>query len=158
MIDIKATPEVKDFNFKRAIHDGKKCVLIHLGDHNPSGMDMTRDNQDRIDLFTANMGVDLRRIALNMDQVDQYSPPPNPAKITDSRGTGYIERFGRASWEPDALEPKVIDELIRNEIKGMIDFDVWDRTQAEERVKREALAALGDNRDEVREHVVETYL
>ena len=42
---------------------------------------MTRDVQDRLTLFET--GTFVRRIALNMEQVDQYSPPPNPAKLTD---------------------------------------------------------------------------
>lgn len=59
-------------------------VIIHLGDHDPSGIDMTRDNKDRLSVFVGEE-VEVRRIALNFDQVEEYSPPPNPAKLTDSR-------------------------------------------------------------------------
>ena len=31
--------------------DGKKCVVLYLGDHDPSGIDMTRDIQARLDMF-----------------------------------------------------------------------------------------------------------
>jgi len=50
--------------------------------------------------------------ALNMNQIEQYNPPPNPAKLTDSRATQYIDEFGYDSWELDALEPQVISNLI----------------------------------------------
>jgi hypothetical protein len=68
--------------------EGKECKIIHLGDHDPSGLDMSRDITDRMTAFGANVCID--RIALNRDQIDAYNPPPNPAKITDTRASGYI--------------------------------------------------------------------
>lgn len=88
----------------------RNVVILHLGDHDPSGVDMTRDNRERMELFGVNLTVE--RIALNMDQVERYNPPPNPAKLTDSRCTGYIEKFGNKSWELDALDPKTLNALI----------------------------------------------
>ena len=100
--------------------DGQSLVILHLGDHDPSGMDMTRDNHDRLAMF-ARMGVEVRRLALNMDQVEEYSPPPNPTKITDSRSPAYIEEYGDSSWELDALEPRMIDQLIRDAVADLTD-------------------------------------
>ena len=73
--------------FRQYIIAGQQPVLIHLGDHDPSGIDMTRDIRDRLDLLGGNTSGQLivNRIALNMDQVEEYNPPPNPAKTTDSR-------------------------------------------------------------------------
>lgn len=90
----------------------QSVVILHLGDHDPSGVDMSRDNKDRLEMF----GVDVRvqRIALNMDQIEEYSPPPNPAKLTDSRCSAYIERYGDESWELDALDPHTLTALIQN--------------------------------------------
>jgi hypothetical protein len=98
---------------KGYIAKGQNVVVLHLGDHDPSGIDMTRDIKDRLELFietdwlyeemTVNkatvgeiradmvvrcegrLPLEVRRIALNMDQVEEYDPPPNPAKLTDSR-------------------------------------------------------------------------
>ncbi len=89
---------------------GKEVVILHLGDHDPSGVDMTRDNRERMEMFGVNLT--LRRIALNMDQVEQYNPPPNFAKLTDSRGSGYVEKYGNKAWELDALDPPVLNSLI----------------------------------------------
>lgn len=135
--------------FERMLDAGRRCVLIHLGDHDPSGIDMTRDNGERVALFSGYESVEVRRIALNMDQVEQYSPPPNPAKVTDSRAADYIARFGRTSWELDALEPAVLDNLITDEITSLIDQDEWDRTSEEEDERREILAAFHDRFDDV---------
>ena len=103
---------------------GHAPVIIHLGDHDPSGIDMTRDIGDRLALFGANAAV--RRIALNMDQVNAYRPPPNPAKLTDARATGYINRFGPESWELDALDPTTLHALITATIEEYRDVDQWD--------------------------------
>jgi hypothetical protein len=98
-------------------------IIFHFGDHDPSGKDMTRDIMERIELFMG--GVKLERLALNMNQIEEYSPPPNPAKITDSRAAGYIAEFGNESWELDALEPKVIVDLIETHVKALRDEKKW---------------------------------
>lgn len=135
--------------FMEAAQRGRRCVLIHLGDHDPSGIDMTRDNGDRVELFGESSGVEVRRIALNMDQVDAYAPPPNPAKVTDSRAADYIARFGGTSWELDALEPRVLDALITDEIGTLIDPNLWNETATEERQRREVLSAIYDRFEDV---------
>lgn len=118
--------------FNEYLENEQGVLIIHLGDHDPSGIDMTRDNQDRLDLFTYNYGIEVRRIALNMDQIRAFNPPPNPAKLTDTRAGSYISRFGPSSWELDALDPTVIDQLIRSEIIKERDDAEWDKA-----VKRE---------------------
>jgi hypothetical protein len=136
--------------FLKKLEDDKKCILIHLGDHDPSGIDMTRDNRNRMDIFTGFPNeVSVNRIALSMDQVEQYSPPPNPAKITDSRAKGYIEKFGEVSWELDALEPKILEQMIREEICQYIDEDIWSEVEDMEREKEEMLKRVYSRWDEI---------
>ncbi len=104
----------------------QQTIIIHLGDHDPSGIDMTRDNDERLTMFAGHQSDPVvQRIALNMDQVDHFNPPPNPAKITDSRAKDYIKRFGKKSWELDALDPKVLVELIRRQVETYRDDDLW---------------------------------
>ena len=111
----------------RYMEQGQRCHIIHLGDHDPSGIDMSRDIQDRLALFTRYRadGPVVHRIALNMDQIEEYDPPPNPVKFTDSRATGYEEEFGDESWELDALPPLAVGELIQEKINEFIDEDTW---------------------------------
>lgn len=114
---------------------GKEVHIIHLGDHDPSGMDMTRDIFDRLELFTRGR-VNVHRIALNMDQVEEYAPPPNPAKTTDSRFASYQESYGDESWELDALEPAMLVKLVQDTIQSYRNFDLWeDAVKLEERGK-----------------------
>ncbi len=124
--------------------NGQVPVVLHLGDHDPSGIDMTRDNTDRLAMF-AEGDVDVRRLALNMDQVKRYRPPPNPAKESDGRSGPYIKKFGPSSWELDALDPKVIDRIIENEIKTVVDMATWSRAKLQEVERRETLSQASDN-------------
>jgi len=129
-------------------------IILHLGDHDPSGKDMTRDTDDRLYLFTGcndddESMITVKRIALNMDQIEHYNPPPNPAKITDSRAKAYISKYGHESWELDALEPSVMEELIQGEIDAVRDLQKWDESVEEEEGHREWLKAVSDNWEEV---------
>jgi hypothetical protein len=113
--------------------NGQTPLVFHLGDHDPSGVDMTRDNASRLRMFAGGR-VEFRRLALNMDQIEQYDPPPNPAKITDSRAEGYIAEHGESSWELDALEPRVLVALVRDNVEALIDRAEWRRSErAQER-------------------------
>ena len=136
--------------FEEKIEQGKRCTVIHLGDHAPSGIDMTRDNQDRLDLFNRlDSRVDVVRIALNRDQIDAYNPPPNPAKVTDSRAKEYIKRHGETSWELDALEPSIMEQMITKEVEKHLDYDIWNEVAEEEADTKEMLSRLDDNWGEV---------
>ena len=131
---------------------GQDVHIIHLGDHDPSGIDMTRDIEDRIGkVFGASVSVN--RIALNMDQVQQYAPPPNPAKVTDSRFEDYLAAFGPESWELDALDPSALVALIEHAVKDKMDPDLWQEKVDEEIQHLENLEAIRDNFDAVTSYV-----
>lgn len=131
------------------VNEGKDAVILHLGDHDPSGIDMTRDITDRMDLFVGEGLVEVKRIALNMDQIERYSPPPNPAKITDSRSQSYISRFGQQSWELDALDPSTLNTLIQNEVRHYMDEDAWGEATQHERSERAKVVAVADRWPEI---------
>lgn len=153
----------------RYLRAGQPVTVLHLGDHDPSGIDMSRDITDRLTTFvaedharrdqrgrmpwhTAEDGLpwlEVRRIALNMDQIEEYQPPPNPAKLSDSRAASYVSTYGDDSWELDALPPEVLDALIREHIDGIRDNDLYDELEAEERRHRELLSQAADRWDEV---------
>lgn len=122
----------------RHARGGHKPYVIHLGDHDPSGIDMSRDIGERLTMF-ARREIPVKRIALNMPQVLELNPPPNPAKVTDSRYETYRDEYGDESWELDALTPVYIANLIENEIQTLIDPAAWEDTEAEENNARERL-------------------
>src|SRR5262245_61066288 len=88
--------------FAKYIDQGFIPLVLHLADHDPNGIDMTRDNRERLTLY-ARAEIEVRRIALTMKQVRRYRPPPSFIKEGDTRTTGYRERFGTDEcWELDA--------------------------------------------------------
>lgn len=123
---------------------GKQVTVIHLGDHDPSGIDMTRDIEARMELF-ARSEVDILRIALNMDQIEEYDPPPSPAKETDSRFNSYMEQFGEDSWELDALRPDIMVDLIEKEIIERLDLNLWQKEVKEEQNGKAILQQISHN-------------
>lgn len=181
------------------IRRGQDVTVIHLGDHDPSGVDMTRDVEDRLKLFiqkdngrkAASDALDkfpldydanrqaieneqydkalaeshriidgygrltINRIALNMDQVEAYDPPPNPTKLTDSRSTGYIDEYGEECWELDALEPTVLADLIREAINEVRDADLWDEATEAQEADRGKLETAAERWNEVAEFLEE---
>jgi len=116
----------------------KRMVVIYLGDHDPSGIDMTRDIQERLEMFSRGP-VDVRRVALNMDQIEELNPPENPTKMTDSRASGYVEQFGESCWELDAIEPQAMADLTRAAIVECRDPDLWEEAIHKQEKMREAL-------------------
>lgn len=74
-----------------------------------------------------------RKVALTMPQVEEYQPPPNPAKMTDSRAKGYVAEHGDESWEVDALEPSELVRLIEEHITDLVDADLMEEVIQEEK-------------------------
>ena len=164
------------------VRAGKKVTIIHLGDHDPSGVDMSRDIEERIQGFLEhhrlmdfveadrkNRGIKpeetaaewakrtkyisvesiftLNRIALTMSQIREYDPPPNPAKLTDSRSNKYVKAYGNESWELDALEPTVLTGLIRDAVFELRDEDAWDGALEKEDTAKSQLRKVAQNWD-----------
>jgi hypothetical protein len=142
--------------------------IFYLGDHDPSGEDMVRDVDRRLDLF-CNHGyhieadgtieseeerddrkprieIGVEKIALTMEQVKKHKPPPNPAKITDPRAKAYIAKFGEHSWEVDALPPDVLRKLIEAKLDDAIDDalvqEICDREETDKKLLRKAVASI----------------
>jgi hypothetical protein len=164
------------------LRNGEQTLILHIGDHDPSGLDMTRDIEDRLRLFIhqdwvneypvgvpasrgnirASMREHMRdqnseiedhehpwqvkRIALTIEQVEQYDPPPNPAKQSDDRYRKYVETTGLTeSWELDALDPLVMETLIQDEIDAFMDEDAFAEAETEQEKDRAVLVAIKDN-------------
>lgn len=125
---------------------GQEPVIIHLGDFDPSGVDMSRDINDRQSLFMG--GVEVKRIALNMDQIEEYDPPPNPAKVTDSRAKEYIKKYGTKSWELDALEPEVVIDLIEKTILKFRDDDKWNESVLREKEETAIVTRIAERTED----------
>jgi len=132
---------------KRYINNHQKAIIIQLSDHDPSGLDMTRDIRDRLLIF--DVPSEVIRIALNMDQVEQFNPPPNPTKITDPRAGAYIDEYGTQSWELDAMEPSYLANLVRMAVEEYRDDKIWEEALGKEDVNQRLLERVADSWDDV---------
>lgn len=140
--------------FRRVAMDTESTAveyhLFYLGDHDPSGIDMTRDVRERLITFVGlddDFPLQVHRLALNYDQVEQWNPPENPAKETDSRYADYARRYGESSWELDAVEPRTLANLLREAILEYIDPVTWQEVADREAGMRANLERLADEYD-----------
>jgi len=138
------------------VDEGKKVRILYLGDYDPSGLDMVRDIKIRMsemllggfydksdykqdpevhlgELLDDDKDLDVVHIALTKSQIEEYNPPPNPAKLTDPRAKDYIRRHGRVSWEVDALRPEVMMGLVNDSIRGFVDEDMMEEIKDKEK-------------------------
>jgi hypothetical protein len=129
---------------KEKAEEGKFIDIIYLGDHDPSGLNMDDDIVKRLELYS-NHSIDVKRVALTYEQIEQYQPPPNPTKMKDSRSPAYIQQFGTTCWELDALEPRVMADLIRNAVLELRDEGLWDAAVEKEKEMLKVLRNVRDN-------------
>lgn len=146
----------------------KRCIILYLGDFDPSGRDMIRDIGDRIrefltmkdeydkneELIWSTEGgfadwfveenFEVYPIALTSEQIRKYNPPPNPAKLTDPRAQEYIRQYGDKSWEVDALRPDVMIKVVEDAIQKFVDVDKMDAIKAKEQQDITSLKEFGE--------------
>jgi hypothetical protein len=160
------------------IRNEQKVLILHFGDHDPSGLDMTRDIEDRLKVFlayhtAADQGYDpddpaereygmdhvssyfeVRRIALTKDQIDEFVPPPNPVKQTDSRWQQYVQDTGlNESWELDALDPPTLVDLVEEALLEIRDEDRWKKDTELEAAERAQLQKAADQWPKLLKHL-----
>jgi hypothetical protein len=113
-----------------ADEDGREAVLLYATDFDPSGEDIGRDFVERADCFE-----EVVRVALTLEQVDEFGLPPLPGKATDSRAGGFIDRYGELMQvELDALPP----EELRQQYEAAF-APYWDTSAYEAQLQREKL-------------------
>jgi len=111
----------------KAVKAEKKPVILYIGDHDPSGLDMVRDIEERLRELTYGLKTEIVHVALTTEQIERYNPPPNFAKLTDKRAENYIRQFGRESWEVDALRPDILVNILEEAIQSYLDVDLMNR-------------------------------
>jgi hypothetical protein len=135
--------------FREELAQEREVRLIYIGDFDPSGKDMIRDIEDRIRFMLDNSTVDYSKhycnqistleyksklpkafkvdsIALTMNQIEKYRLPTNYAKESDRLYNWYIEKFKtKDCWEVDALDRKILTEILEEAIINLMDLDMY---------------------------------
>lgn len=109
----------------------EKAVVLYFGDHDPDGWEIPRSAERNLEKLRDLRGtgcdypIQFERIALNMDQIRRYRPPPFEAKMTSARYAGYVaEHDTDEAWELDALEPRVLRSLIEENVGRFFDLRI----------------------------------
>lgn len=133
------------FNRLGAVDNKSGSVILYVGDHDPSGLDMVRDIEERLEEFGTEQ-LQVVPVALTMEQIEKYQPPPNPAKITDPRARWYIAQHGQKSWELDALEPEALKGIMKDAALKHMDIDLYngmmDREEEDKKQLQEMIEGL----------------
>ena len=111
---------------------GKTPVIIYFGDYDPSGDDIPRAVVDNLAKF--GLDVELRRIALNHEQVIEWNLPPAPVKLTDSRTANWD---GLGQVELDAVRPEKLISLLNDAVAEIFDPKLYDELLEMEEEERE---------------------
>lgn len=125
----------------------QKRIILYVGDHDPSGLDMIRDVESRLGEFGL-MNFEIFHIALTREQIEEFNPPPNPAKITDPRAKWYISEHGSESWELDALKPEDLEAIVRLNVERLIDLDLFESMLQKEKDDIEKLKDIMEHYEE----------
>ena len=115
--------------------EDREVYLYYFGDWDPSGLDIARNVQERLEDFSDYADINFERIAVTPEQVHQWSLPTRPTKKTDSRSRS----FEGASVELDAIPPDELRGLVDECIVQHIDTDIYNTTLAAEASERELL-------------------
>lgn len=118
---------------------GKPCIVLHVGDFDPSGEALWHNLNEDVGAFVTAMGgaVTVERIAVTPEHRDEFNLPTAPPKKTDKRS---VFPEGEQTVQAEALPPDLLQEILRNAIEARIDLDALAATKAEEASTRQWLS------------------
>lgn len=110
--------------------EDREIVVLYLGDHDPSGMDIPSDLENRCNLM--NLNVRFKRIAITDDQIEKHNIPklplrknPEKRKYNDPRAEKYVEKYGPWFVELDALKPSIMKRIVKEEVEDLLDLEAF---------------------------------
>src|SRR5262249_12342974 len=118
--------------------EGKPAVLYYFGDYDPSGLDITRAVKDGLREMAPDASIRLGRVAVTAEQIEEWDLPTRPTKKTDTRS----KAFEGESVEVDAIEPRLLREMVRDCIERHVDQRALKVTKVAERSEREIMERL----------------
>ena len=117
---------------RRIRNRNEKALMIHFGDYNEEMYARAERNMQRTLRFSGGAPIEMRRIALTWDQVEEFKLPVDPR--SDRHNVNY---------EIEALDPVILDRNFRELVSDLIDEDAWDRAlQCEAQGRREVEAMI----------------
>ena len=128
-----------------------RYIVLYFGDFDPSGEDIFRWINEELRPYN----IEVIKVALTREQVEQYNLPPMIPKSTDPRYRRHVERYGEVAVELDALHPATLREIIRNAILQYMNVDQRLNVEVEEEIYGEVFIVVDDVLSEIRARLTE---
>jgi hypothetical protein len=148
---LSAKYKLKEFCWRQYVHKGRPTVILHLGDHDPSGESIFNDGlvQDIHAFLAEDVShkdprdvADFERVALVEEHVVRYSLETEPPKASDSR-TANWKGAATGACQLEALPPDTLAELLESAIRRRLDMTIYaEDLKAEEEERRRITRAL----------------
>jgi hypothetical protein len=135
-------------------------ILLHLGDHDPSGVSLYESMAEDLAAFCEDRGedelIEVRRVALTPQQIRALgiATTPDEIKPTDSRSRSFLERGLAPAAQLEAIPPDTLTEIVRHAVETTLDLDILAASQAQEQQER---AQVQEKLDEVNEVLREAF-
>jgi hypothetical protein len=146
---LSAMYQLKTACWQAYTYQGRRTVILHLGDHDPSGDSIFNDGL--VEDIYAFLGRDVphkephevatfERVALKTEHIVRFNLPTEPPKKTDSRTKNWQ---GAVACQLEALPPDVLAGLLDATIKTYLNLAVYEQDlKAEEEERRRITKAL----------------
>ena len=117
---------------RRYVGDGRPVIVLHVGDHDPSGLSIMESARKDIVQFCLDAGQPdavptFIRPAVTPEQIVELGLPTAPPKKTDKRG-----EFQGETVQCEAIPPGTLLEIIEDALRSVIDLDILDNIAASE--------------------------
>lgn len=115
-------------NFAQEASDFDDVLIFHIGDHDPSGVHMHSSLDEDLTAFVDYYGgnIEVSRLAVVPDQIEEMNLPTAPPKKTDNRA------FEGLTTQAEAIDPADLKELVQGAIEAEMDLNIYDEVLAEE--------------------------
>jgi hypothetical protein len=133
---------------------GQETILLHLGDHDPSGVSIHESMSEDLEAFCEGRGedelIEVRRLAITPQQIRAYgiATTPDEIKPTDSRSRAFIERGLEPAAQLEAIPPDTLSQLVRQAVESALDLDVLAASRERERLERDQVQRTLDEVNE----------
>ena len=115
----------------------KPVVILHFGDHDPSGRDAADKIEHTLREFAPEIDIEFCRLAVTPEQIETWRLPSWPTKTTDTRSKTWE---GGDSVELDAIEANLLRHLCEMEIEALLPEDWLQGVKVAEASERRLLA------------------
>ena len=103
--------------------------ILYVGDFDPSGLLIDKVAQKE-------MNIEIKRIALTLEQVKRFRPPSRPVNRKDSRAKDYIAKYGNRCWDVEALRPRTFLRIVEEKLRENVPHKYLVEAEARERAAK----------------------